>query len=98
MALHSDVAVRKAWVAALPVAGVDGTLKARFLRERGRIQAKTGSLRQIHALAGYVDTLGGDRLAFAIYLNGYVGGDPKLSGRVELDRLVEVLAAYTGKL
>lgn len=98
MAMHPDIAVRKAWIAALPVAGVDGTLKTRLARARGRIQAKTGSLRQIHALAGYIDTLGGDRLAFALYLNGYVTADPKASGRAELDGIVEILAGFTGKL
>lgn len=98
MALHPDVAVRKAWIAALPVAGMDGTLKTRLARERGRIQAKTGSLQQIHALAGYVDTLGGDRLAFALYLNGYVSADPQASGRAELDRIAEILADFKGKL
>ena len=100
LGLHPDPAVRRAWMAALPVAGVDGTLKGRFTREpaRGHILAKTGSLRQVQALAGYVDTLGGDRLAFALFLNGYVTPDPKASGRAEMDRVMEIIAGYPGKL
>jgi len=55
----------------LPVAGVDGTLEKR-LRDspaHGRIAAKTGSLRQAHALAGYATTRAGDRLVFVILVN-----------------------------
>jgi PBP4 family serine-type D-alanyl-D-alanine carboxypeptidase len=55
----------------LPVAGVDGTLKRRLLgaKTRGRIQAKTGTLRHTSALAGYATPARGDRLAFAIVVN-----------------------------
>ncbi len=100
MAGHANPAIRAAWREALPIAGVDGTLKNRFTREpaRGNLRAKTGSLRQIHAIAGYLDTLGGDHLALAIYLNGFVPADPRTSGRAEIDRVAEILAAYPGRL
>jgi serine-type D-Ala-D-Ala carboxypeptidase/endopeptidase (penicillin-binding protein 4) len=56
----------------LPVAGIDGTLKARLKGPpaRGHVQAKTGSLALVNALAGYVTTTGGERLAFAAVANG----------------------------
>jgi serine-type D-Ala-D-Ala carboxypeptidase/endopeptidase (penicillin-binding protein 4) len=56
----------------LPVAGTDGTLKARMKGPpaRGHVHAKTGSLALVNALAGYVTTSGGDRLAFAAVANG----------------------------
>ncbi len=97
---QADPAIRQAWLEALPISGVDGTLKTRFTHEPGlrHIQAKTGTLRHVHSLAGYLTTLGGDRLAFAIYLNGYVPSDAKASGRAEVDRLAEILAGYSGKL
>jgi D-alanyl-D-alanine carboxypeptidase/D-alanyl-D-alanine-endopeptidase (penicillin-binding protein 4) len=55
----------------LPVAGVDGTLKNRLrgTPAEGRLTAKTGTLRQAAALAGYVTTRSGSRLAFAITAN-----------------------------
>ena len=40
----------------------------------------------------------GERIAFALYLNGYESADPQASGRAELDRIVEILAGFTGKL
>jgi D-alanyl-D-alanine carboxypeptidase/D-alanyl-D-alanine-endopeptidase (penicillin-binding protein 4) len=59
----------------LPVAGVDGTLEKRMRgtpAER-RVTAKTGTLRLANALAGYVTTERGERLAFAIVVNNHAG-------------------------
>ena len=55
----------------LPVAGVDGTLKSRLSgpRTAGRIQAKTGRIRQACALAGYAAPRRGEPVAFAIFVN-----------------------------
>ena len=78
--------------------GVDGTLAARFSgpSTRGRVLAKTGTLRYVNALSGYVTTAGGERLAFAILVNGYRSADPSASGRAEIDRLVGILADWGG--
>jgi len=61
-----------AFRASLAIAGVDGTLRKRMkgTRAEGRVLAKTGSLALVNALAGYVTTVGGDRLAFAAVANG----------------------------
>jgi serine-type D-Ala-D-Ala carboxypeptidase/endopeptidase (penicillin-binding protein 4) len=59
----------------LPVAGVDGTLEKRMrgtAAER-RVAAKTGTLRLANALAGYVTTERGERLAFAVMVNDHAG-------------------------
>jgi D-alanyl-D-alanine carboxypeptidase/D-alanyl-D-alanine-endopeptidase (penicillin-binding protein 4) len=57
--------------AALPIAGVDGTLASRM---RGgaaykRCSAKTGTLSNVSALSGYCTTAGGDLVAFSILQN-----------------------------
>jgi len=59
----------------LPVAGRDGTLAKRMTgtAAEGRVSAKTGTLALANALAGYVTTLRGDRLAFAIVVNNHEG-------------------------
>ncbi|TAM84214.1 MAG: D-alanyl-D-alanine carboxypeptidase/D-alanyl-D-alanine-endopeptidase [Acidobacteria bacterium] len=56
---------------ALPVAGVDGTLRDRFRGTslQGRIHAKTGSLENVNALSGYMNLPEGRRLAFVIIGN-----------------------------
>ncbi len=57
----------------LPIAGVDGTLRARLkgTPAEGRVLAKTGSLRGVSALAGYARTLRGEERIFAILCNNF---------------------------
>lgn len=59
----------------LPIAGTDGSLRHRMkgTRAEGRIVAKTGSIRNVSAIAGYATTLGGERLALAILANHHTG-------------------------
>lgn len=61
------------FLAALPVAGVDGTLGRRLGGgpTRGNVRAKTGSLEQVRALSGYVTTADGRQLAFAVLCNNW---------------------------
>jgi serine-type D-Ala-D-Ala carboxypeptidase/endopeptidase (penicillin-binding protein 4) len=75
----------------LPIAGVDGTLKNRLKNTAatGNLRAKTGTLRYVNTLSGYVTNRSGERLVFSIMLNNYgaAGG-----GRAEVDALGEMLA------
>lgn len=59
------------WRNSLPVGGVDGTLRKRFVDTplKGRVFAKTGSLNGTRALSGYVETASGEVLAFSIFAN-----------------------------
>ena len=56
---------------ALPIAATDGTLKKRFEDSAftGRAHLKTGSLRDVRALAGYLVDRNGRRLALAMFVN-----------------------------
>src|SRR4030095_5958002 len=58
---------------ALPVAGVDGTLQNRMkgTEAAGNVRAKTGTLRYVYTLAGYVTTASGGGLGFFLMLNKY---------------------------
>lgn len=83
----------------LPIGGVDGTLKRRFTaaETKGRIRAKTGTLRHVSALSGYVDTKGGETVSFSILVNAYVPAKDSASATQETDRLVELLAGFSGR-
>jgi serine-type D-Ala-D-Ala carboxypeptidase/endopeptidase (penicillin-binding protein 4) len=63
------------FVAALPVAGVDGSLAGRMkgTAAEANVRAKTGTMSNIRSLAGYVTTRGGEHLAFVILINNYEG-------------------------
>ena len=88
-AAWADPTVKSAFVAALPVAGVNGTMEDRLRKApaRGRVLAKTGTTSDASALSGYVST----RFVFTVLQNGH-----PLSywwARRAQDRFVEVLAA-----
>jgi serine-type D-Ala-D-Ala carboxypeptidase/endopeptidase (penicillin-binding protein 4) len=55
----------------LPVAGVDGTLRGRMKNSRAEknLRAKTGTLDDVSALSGFVQTADGQTLVFSILLN-----------------------------
>ncbi len=80
---------------ALPVAGIDGTLRNRMLETpaAGNARAKTGTLRYVNALSGYVTSKAGERFAFALLLNNFHNPDSSRSPRADLDEFVTTLAA-----
>jgi D-alanyl-D-alanine carboxypeptidase/D-alanyl-D-alanine-endopeptidase (penicillin-binding protein 4) len=87
-AAWNDPAVRPTFVAALPVAGVSGTLEDRLRTPpaRGRVLAKTGTTSDASALSGYVGT----RFLFTVLQNGHPL--PYWWARRAQDRFVQVLA------
>lgn len=84
-------AARDAWVSLLPVAGLDGTLHARFAGTAlaGRIFAKTGTLSHVAALSGYARRRSGEMLAFSILVNNYNG--PGADLRAAIDRVCALM-------
>jgi D-alanyl-D-alanine carboxypeptidase/D-alanyl-D-alanine-endopeptidase (penicillin-binding protein 4) len=82
-----------AWRETLPIAGVDGTLSGRFKNSplKGRMSAKTGTLGEASALAGYLTTASGKTLAFSIMVNGH---RPDSNAETQaIDRIAEAIAA-----
>lgn len=88
---------RESFLDSLPVAGRDGSLRQRFAGTplEGNLRAKTGSLRYVHTLSGFVTNTAGRRLVFSAMLNAYAPSlsDPAgPSGRAALEGLVTRLA------
>ena len=82
---------------ALPIAGVDGTLRTRLRNTpaEGNVRAKTGTLSSVASLAGYVTTASGERLVFSMMLNNYP--DASLVRRDSIDAIAVLLASFAGK-
>ncbi len=82
---------------ALPIAGVDGTLRTRMkgTPAEGNLRAKTGSLSSVASLSGYVTTAAGEHLVFSMMLNNYP--DAAALRRDSIDAIAVLLAAFAGK-
>jgi serine-type D-Ala-D-Ala carboxypeptidase/endopeptidase (penicillin-binding protein 4) len=82
---------------ALPVAGVDGTLRTRMkgTPAENNVRAKTGSLSSAASLGGYMTTAAGEKLAFTIMVNNYPRDfDPRSAC---IDPIAVLLASFAAK-
>ena len=83
--------------AALPIAGIDGTLRNRMrgTPAENNVRAKTGSLTGAASLGGYVTTAAGEKLVFAIIVNNYSNDvEPRT---ICIDPIAVLLASFSGK-
>ena len=85
---HSEV-----FRSTLPVAGVSGTLADRMkdTAAENRVWAKTGTMSNVRALAGYLVTLAGEPMVFSIIVNNYRVPTAEIDATVDkaLIRLVQ---------
>lgn len=81
--------------AALPIAGVDGTLENRMknTKAENNARAKTGFISNARALSGYVETEDGELLAFSIITNNF--DTPVRPVEYVQDLIVERLADFS---
>ncbi len=89
--MYNDGQLRDIFAGSLSVAGVDGTTKkwdSAILD--GKLHAKTGSLRRVSTLAGFLQNKG-KTILFTVMLNG--GRVDFTTGRKVAKRIAEVLAA-----
>src|SRR2546425_1004365 len=94
MSRHKHAAV---WRDALPVAGVDGTLRNRMKGTvaENNLRAKTGSLSSAASLSGYVTSTAGENLVFSIMVNNYPqDAEPRT---VCIDPIAVLLASFAGR-
>ena len=86
----------QAYLDALPIAGVDGTLKNRMkdTPAAGNVRAKTGTLRWANTISGHVTTAAGEHLVFSLMINRYYEARPV---RGDLDTVVVLLASFKGR-
>lgn len=93
LAIRPGDARYRAIATGMSVAGTEGTLAGRFVEEgaepgRGLVRAKTGTLTDIHSLAGYVRSTDGSWLSYAFIVNG---DQDEYATRVWLDRVTATL-------
>jgi serine-type D-Ala-D-Ala carboxypeptidase/endopeptidase (penicillin-binding protein 4) len=91
---HPDAAVRDAFLASLPVGGVDGTLERRLRTgpAQRNARAKTGTLTGASTLSGYVESAVGTPLLFVLMSNNHTVRARDVQ-RTQ-DAVVQLLARY----
>ncbi|WP_328707112.1 D-alanyl-D-alanine carboxypeptidase/D-alanyl-D-alanine endopeptidase [Citreicoccus inhibens] len=96
--MYSRFPLSPEYLSSLGIAGKDGTLKYRFegTDAVGRLRAKTGTLENVSALSGFVQSAGGEKFTFSIMVNDYPGrSGPVVAG---LDALGAAVAATGSSL
>lgn len=90
--------LREDVVGSLPLAGVDGTLRARFPPGspcHGRVRAKTGFVGQVVCLSGYLPRPAqAPPLVFAVMVNNFTC--PTEAAKAAVDAFLDALAAAAG--
>lgn len=82
--MWADEQHRGPYVAALPVAGYDGTLGARMTDTlRRRVQAKTGTISNVRSLAGYAEAADGRKIVFAMVANHFIASNAAIDAVME---------------
>jgi D-alanyl-D-alanine carboxypeptidase/D-alanyl-D-alanine-endopeptidase (penicillin-binding protein 4) len=96
MRKHKDAEI---YYNALPIAGVDGTLRNRMkdTPAQNNLRGKTGTLRWANSLSGYVTTAAGEHLVLSIMLNRYSGMGSNRPKTADLDAIGSMLAGFTGR-
>ncbi|MGC4120201.1 MAG: D-alanyl-D-alanine carboxypeptidase/D-alanyl-D-alanine-endopeptidase [Myxococcales bacterium] len=73
--MHAHFPLSPEFLSSLPIAGRDGTIHTRMegTDAAGRLRAKTGTLENVSALSGYVETVSGEPVVFALMVNDFQG-------------------------
>jgi len=91
---YHDLSISGEFMASLPIAGQDGTLRRRLTRSSlGTLRAKTGSLNGVASLAGYTQTRDKEKVAFVILLNDPQRKYGRMTGWV--DKIAQEIAKYS---
>lgn len=93
--MYQNFELMPEYLASLPIAGVDGTLRNRMqgMYAEKVLRAKTGTLSGVSALAGYTVTADDEVLAFGILISHYIG-PPALARGIQ-DKIGNYLTGFS---
>jgi PBP4 family serine-type D-alanyl-D-alanine carboxypeptidase len=96
--IYLDQRHRQPFIDSLPIAGVEGGTLARRMRgtrAAGNVHAKTGSIANVRALSGFLQTADGEPLVFSFLANNFT--QPQATIDQAMDLAAERLANFSRK-
>jgi len=90
--VHRDFRIAGDFLASLPIAGADGTLRSRMQDTERFVRAKTGTLDRVSALSGYAGAVGKPPIAFSILISGFDKWKASIARQTQ-DQIAALLAA-----
>ncbi len=93
--MYSRFDIGPDFMSSLRVMGAYGVLSKRLTKSpaRGKVRAKTGSLRGVSTLAGYIENQTGQKFAFALFLNKFSWNYKKGCGPGKADKIEDSIVA-----
>lgn len=73
--IYHNFTISPELVSALPIAGTDGTLDNRMVKQNIRLRAKTGTMTGVSSLSGYLETANHRLVSFTILTDNHIGSD-----------------------
>lgn len=92
---YHQPATNQAFFSALPIAGVDGTLKHRMYNVARKVHAKTGTISGVTSLAGYAISADNEPIAFVVIVNCRLGMGWRYKS-IE-DQIATAITKYTAR-
>ncbi len=95
-AIARDAEIRNTFIESLAVAAQEGTVRTRFRKSKldGEVRAKSGYIREVRTLTGYVSArTGEDRLAFSVLINQVPSGADQRAKELH-ERIVELVDTW----
>ncbi len=92
--MHKKSRYTEAFESSLPIAGESGTLRSmcKGTIAKGRVKAKSGSIRNVRAYAGLAETTSGKTIVFAMIANNFHGSDRTI--RKYFEQIMVKIVAY----
>lgn len=91
--VYHNFRIAPEFIAALPIAGSDGSLSERMHDKNILVRAKTGGMTGVDSLSGYVETKNHQILSFVIITNNHIGKSAEM--RNLQDKICELLASIS---
>jgi len=91
--IYHNAKLNTAIITALPESGIDGTLESRMaeISTIGKVHAKTGTLKGVSTLAGFITNKKGQVFAFTIFFNRFL--EPEHEYQDIEDKICQILAS-----